>query len=229
VAIPIGIDPASGKETCFWIDNDFAFVKAKDVRSTLQTLLEKYPSCMIAWDAPISFSRKSFSDRQIDRVARAWIKEKVMEGRLEKSSVNALPFSGLSHWVISCEALGLPFGKTLTNLKLYQEHSFGGDAGQFLVEVHPAVSMACSWLDIGIQEPFPVYKKSKEARRSIVENLGFPEACIESDDVLDAYVAYLMAESFLAGKSSSLCRPEYGSYVLPNGKAFDELSGRVRK
>ena len=148
---------------------------------------------------------------------------------MEKSSVNALPFSGLSHWVISCEALGIPYGEALSGLSLYEHSTFAGEQGQFLVEVHPAVSMACLWLDADIKEPFPVYKKSREARRSIVESLGFPDACIESDDVLNAYVAYLMAESFLVGKSTSLCTLEDGSYVLPNGEAFDELSGRVSK
>jgi len=222
----IGIDPASGKETCIWHDGDYAFVKAQNVRSTLEKLLGENLNCMVAWDAPISFSHKSYSDRQIDKVTRAWVKENVALGRLEKSSVNALPFSGLSHWVISCQALGLPFGEQLKGLKLYEKMEFTGENGQFLIEVHPVVSMACLWLDHGVEEPFPIYKKSKEARSIIVKNLEFPNVCRENDDILDAYVAFLMSEMFIQQKSTSLYLPEEGSYVLPNGKSLNKLIKR---
>jgi predicted nuclease with RNAse H fold len=223
----IGIDPASGKETCIWQRSDFVFVKAQNVRPTVAALLNKHPNCVIAWDAPVSFGRNSFSDRRVDKVTRAWIKEKVAQGRLEKSAVNALPFSGLSHWVISCEALGSPFGKKLNGLSLYPNKQFNGENGQHLVEVHPAVAMACLWLDNDIESTFPVYKKSQESRKAIVEALSFPEACIESDDILDSYVAYLMAELFVNGNSVSVCDPAEGSYVLPKGASTHELSSRM--
>ncbi|MDH5633209.1 MAG: DUF429 domain-containing protein [Gammaproteobacteria bacterium] len=227
MSIAIGIDPASGKETCIWHGNDFTFVKAQSVRSTLAALVDEHPNCVIAWDAPISFGRNSFSDRQVDKVTRDWVKEKVAQGRLEKSAVNALPFSGLSHWVISCEALGSPFGEKLNGLVLYPRKKFNGENGRHLIEVHPAVSMACLWLDNDVEETFPIYKKSKESRKVIVDGLSFPEVCIESDDILDSYVAYLMAESFVNGSSISVCEPAEGSYVLPKGAALDELNNRI--
>jgi len=220
----IGIDPASGKETCIWHDNDYVFVKAQNVRAELGGLIAESKNCIIAWDAPLSFSRESLSDRMIDKVTRAWVKKMVAEGRLDKGSVNALPFSGLSHWVISCESLGLPFGNSLPGLALYEHREFCGDEGQFLIEVHPAVSMACLWLDRDIDQPFPVYKKTnKDSRRIIVGNLGFPDVCIESDDILDAYVAFTMAESFINKSATSLFIPSEGSYVLPNGPALIEI------
>ncbi len=227
MTIAIGVDPASGKETCIWKINDYVFVKPQKVRSVLEKILVENPNCIIAWDAPISFSDISYSDRNVDKVTRAWAKEKVKLGLLEKSAVNALPFSGLSHWVISCQALGFPFGKNLNNLKLYEETQFSGIQGQFLIEVHPAVSMACLWVDKGIKNVFPVYKKTKESRRIIVEELNLPEACIESDDILDAYVAFLMADMFIKRSATSLCQPANGSYVLPNGKSFSELSKKI--
>jgi hypothetical protein len=84
--------------------------------------------------------------------------------------------------------------------------------------------MGVMWADKHIDIPFPVYKKSKDEREKTVENLNFPKACIERDDVLDAYAAYLMAEMFVKGKAEFLTRPEDGSYVLPLGNSFGELS-----
>ncbi len=92
-----------------------------------------------------------------------------------------------------------------------------------IIEVHPAVSMGMMWLDSSISEPFPIYKKSRDARKVIVENLKFPNKCIESDDILDAYVAYLMAKQFMSNFAMNLYDPVKGSYVLPKGKSFDEL------
>ena len=223
----IGIDPAAGKETCIWHQNDYMFVRAQHVRLAIDKLLREYRDCIIAWDAPLSFAHSSFSDRKVDKATRSWVKEKVAQGRLEKSAVNALPFSGLSHWVISCEALGSPFGEKHNGLNLYPNSIFNGEQGQHLIEVHPAVSMACLWLDKNIEEPFPVYKKSKQARQVIVRALNFPEVCADSDDILDAYVAYLMAVSFADKKAVSVCEPKVGSYVLPSGNACNEIGSRM--
>ena len=81
---PIGIDPASGKDTCIWINDSFKFVKPQKVRREIETLCNEYDKCVIAWDAPISFSLNSYSDRLIDKAARAWVKEKVDFGSLKK-------------------------------------------------------------------------------------------------------------------------------------------------
>ncbi len=83
--IPIGVDPASGKETCTWLNNSCEFIKPQDVRPWLEHLFrdndKKY---IIAWDAPISFSDSSYSDRLIDKVSRRWVKNKVQDKVIEK-------------------------------------------------------------------------------------------------------------------------------------------------
>ena len=225
--VPIGIDPASGKETCIWINDDFRFVRAQNVRAEIESIVTQVGNCLIAWDAPISFSQVSYSDRAIDKFTRAWVKDKVGQGRIEKSAINALPFSGLSHWVISCASLGFPFGEKLTDLQLYGHTEYKNDLGYFVIEVHPAVSMGCMWLDAGVNEPFPVYKKSKDARRKIVRALSIPEVCIESDDVLDSYVAFKMASMFLVQEAGFVCSPEEGSYALPFGDSYDQIRDRI--
>ena len=220
----IGADPASGKDTCLWFNDGFEFIAPGRVRSRLAELLEGEESVLLSWDAPLSFCKKSFSDRQIDKAARRWAKTMVEAGRLALKAVNALPFSGLSHWVISCESLGYPFGETLSGLQLYPGQKFEPEHnGKYLVEVHPAVSMAFMWLDQSIKEPFPRYKNDKGALKAIVSALSLPDACTESDDVLDAYIAYRMSDMFVNGLAQFPNDPLDGSYVLPLGNNFDEF------
>jgi hypothetical protein len=221
----IGIDPASGKESCIWYNSSYQFVKAQGVREKICEILSQEENCFIAWDAPLSFHKSSYSDRKIDKITRAWVKSLVAEDKFEKSSINALPFSGLSHWVISCEALGYPYGDNIDGLSLYKKRNYNTSSpSHHIAEVHPAVSMGCMWRDLEIDVPFPVYKKSKDARKLIVEKLSFPEECIESDDVLDAYVAFLMADMFLKNTAAFVNSPVEGSYILPIGNSYDILA-----
>ena len=86
--------------------------------------------------------------------------------------------------------------------------------------------MGVMWIDRNIPDRFPVYKRPprEAARHLICDNLGFPAACIVSDDILDAHVANLMATDFISGKAEFLNDPSKGSYVVPKGHAATELS-----
>ncbi len=192
---PIGIDPASGKETCIWFNDTYEFIKAQSVRSKLESLTQNSNiNYVIAWDAPITFSENSYSDRVIDKITRKWVKQKIEQGVFDKKAINALPFSGLSHWVITCKALGSPFGEPLPNCEVALDKIYTHTSKNQLIEVHPAVTMGLLWADKQLDQPFSVYKKSKETRELIVEQFNFPGVCAESDDILDAYVAHLTAE-----------------------------------
>ena len=225
----IGSDPASGKECCIWQQDSFEFVSPQHMRKRLEFIMrtskEKY---VLAWDAPISFCQSSYSDRVIDKVTRKWAKDKTEQSIFKEKAINVLPFSGLSHWVITCSALGHPFGESLALTELPKERMYKKNNLHQIIEVHPAVSMGVMWADKKLSTPFPVYKKSKEERKIIVENLNFPRSCIDCDDVLDAYVAHLMAKMFIKGEAEFLTDPENGSYVLPLGNSFDELSSIAR-
>jgi predicted nuclease with RNAse H fold len=233
---PIGIDPASGKKSFIWSNSGpDKPVAAGEMRAKIQDLIGS--PCFIAWDAPLSYSSLSFTDRLIDKATRQWVKEMVKAGRFEKKAINAMPFSGLSHWVISREALGLPNRNGEGRLALYPEVKYSKKPTLSAVgEVHPAVALGCLWLDKGIKEPFPRYKGVKKsvglaARKSIVKALRspdlFPDSCVESDDVLDAYVAWLMAKQFLDGKAEFANDPMEGSYILPKGGSLKKLRMKI--
>ena len=221
---PIGIDPASGKETCIWINNTYEFLKAQSVRGKLERLTQNSNiNYVIAWDAPVTFGEDSYSDRVIDKITRKWVKQQIELGVFDKRAINALPFSGLSHWVITCKALGSPFGEPLPNCDIAPDKAYNDTNNNQIIEVHPAVTMGLLWTDKQLEQPFPVYKKSKAARELIVEKLDFPDVCAESDDILDAYVAHLTAEMYINKNAEHLCSPKDGSYALPLGDAFNQL------
>jgi len=165
---PIGIDPASGKASCIWQQDSFEFVRPQQMRKNLESILGKgEEKCVLAWDAPISFSESSYSDRLIDKVARKWVKDKIEHQVFEKKAINACPFSGLSHWVITCSALGYPFGEPLALTELPRGHKYKKNNLHQIIEVHPAVSMGIMWADKHIDIRFPVYKKSKDEREKM--------------------------------------------------------------
>jgi predicted nuclease with RNAse H fold len=224
---PVGIDPASGKPSCIWKKGGHKHVPPQNMRSYLEDILRNNVQYVIAWDAPISFNESSYSDRAIDKTTRRWVKGKTNVGHFERKAINVLPFSGLSHWVISCKALGLPFGHPLPLTAIPGKQSYLKTKHHQIIEVHPAVSMGLMWVDQNIDPPFPVYKNSENARRVIVEKLSFPIVCVESSDILDAYVAFLMASEFISGKAAYLNNPSDGSYVLPLGESFEELKNML--
>lgn len=226
---PIGIDPASGKDSCIWQKDTPEFIRPQQLRTHLEDILKNSDTkILLAWDAPISFNESSYSDRLIDKVTRKWVKDKTSLKVFEEKAINVRPFSGLSHWVITCSTLGHPFGKRLAGTEVPINNEYDKSSLHQIIEVHPAVSMGIMWVDKQIDTPFPIYKKSKDNRRKIVDMLHFPESCIESDDVLDAFVAYLMADMFINGKAKFLTKPKDGSYVLPLGNSFNELSSMAK-
>ena len=225
---PLGIDPASGKPSCIWENGKYEYIPPQQMRSYLEEILSNNIQYVIAWDAPISFNESSYSDRSIDKVSRKWVNIKIDEGCFEKKAINALPFSGLSHWVISCKVLGLPFGHPLSSAEIPNKQKYSKSNQHQIIEVHPAVSLGVMWLDKCIETPFPVYKKSEDARKIITDKLKFPSICAKSDDILDAYVANLMANEFINGRAAYLNNPLDGSYVLPLGKSFEELTKMVK-
>lgn len=225
---PIGIDPASGKSSCIWKNSSHEYIPPQKMRSYLEDILNNNVQYVVAWDAPISFNEASYSDRSIDKITRKWVKSQINKGHFEKNAINALPFSGLSHWVISCKVIGLPFGHPLPSVEIPNKQNYSNTKHHQIIEVHPAVSMGLMWLDKNIDTPFPVYKKSEDARKLIIEKLSFPSTCTKNDDILDAYVAYLMASEFINGRAAYLNNPSDGSYVLPLGKSFEELKNMLK-
>lgn len=196
-----------------------------------------WSAVLIAWDAPLTFDPvHGFSDRPVDRAARSWVAQKVKEERIEPTAVSVLPFAGCSHWAISCHVLGFPFGLRPGGLEIapaiYKPPLQGRG---FVVEVHPAVALAALWLDKGCREAFPRYKGGKAFKskpRSIAERLGFTDLLEKgdpSDDTLDAYMAWWLADRFTHGEAVLVGEPASGGYLLPTGATADELCARYRR
>src|SRR4029077_6701947 len=87
-------------------------VSAKKAAEWISSLSTKWPSLLICWDSPLSFDPSfGLSDRPVEKVLRAAVCQWVSEGLIAKKAVSVQEFSGCSHWVVSCDALGLPFSR----------------------------------------------------------------------------------------------------------------------
>lgn len=232
----IGVDPAPTKETVIYDGEAFKSFKPHEMRRVIADAIAKNPRLIIAWDAPLSFDHlgsvgclPDFYDRKIDKVVRKWAAE--AKGFSAKA-INARAFAGLPHWAISCATLGLPFGTPPSGLRLVE--ALAGSDGPVAIEVHPAVALGVWWLEKGVEAPFPNYKGDKQQTREIARALRSELAELTEermsdldDDHLDALAAYRLGVLFRDGKACWVGSPKTGGYVLPMGRACDELSRRV--
>lgn len=220
--VTVGIDPAPKKLAGVWLNGELFRIRPSALRSFLEKLASSSINLFIAWDAPLSFDRGDFCDRRADKVARAWVKGHVGAGHFAPKAIGIRPFSGLSHWTVSCLTLGLPFGDKLSGLRL-ADRKATLDGGLLVIEVHPAVALGLLWLDKEVPEQMPRYKQSPEACRRICSALGFPPEAGADDDALDAFVGHRLAEQFLTGEAEWFGSPEQGGYVLPRTAVTREL------
>lgn len=222
--VTVGIDPAPSKDTVACIGGDtFETIRAAHVPDFVAALVRDNARLVVAWDAPLSFDAASgFSDRAADRETRAWVKEHVQAVRIAAGAVSVLPFTGCSHWAITCAALGMPFGATDAPLLLAATPQ---DGPQLVIEVHPAVTLARWWVARPRTRPMPKYKglpkpATAAAIRAIRTELGddavIPEAATVDDDHLDAWVAWKMAADFTKGDAVWTGSPQAGGYVVPS-------------
>lgn len=209
-------------------------VQPSALRARVTLAIEQHERLLLTWDAPLSFSTDDFYSRPIDKAARRWCKS--MEARrIEDRSIGVGAFANLSHWAVTCHSVGFPFGSPPRGLRLLP-HDAGNrlEPGAYIAEVHPAVALGCWWIDRGIDEMMPRYKGSIRVARKrvalsrIVDRLGFPEEAGRNDDVLDAYVAWLLGREFLAGNARLVGSIEHGGYILPCGKSADTIHQNTR-
>lgn len=219
--IIIGVDPAPAKPAALWTGDGLRRVPAIELPRHIAKVVAENERVVIAWDAPLRFdARHSMSDRPVDRVVRAWCKQRLREGVLAPKAVSVLPFAGCPHWAITCASLGFPYGTPPSGLRVA---SAPDDGERLVVEVHPAVAMAMRWCDLGLTDAFPRYKGDPAACRRIGQALAFPEDAWVDDDALDAYAAFWLAESFLSGAATLFGWAVAGGYVLPVGPSLAGL------
>jgi predicted RNase H-like nuclease len=221
----VGIDPASSKGLVVWMDDSKSKVSARNASTWISQLCKVHRNLLICWDSPLSFNRAtSLSDRPVEKVLRTqvqkWIDDGLIEQEPRKKAVSVQPFSGCSHWVISCEALGQPFGNSESRaIQVAPSCESIHSGGPWVVEAHPAVAMAVWWIERKETDPFPIYKKRPEACKRIAKTLGFEELnALEriDDDTLDAYVAHRLATEFMSGGCRWIGDHRNGGFILPN-------------
>lgn len=215
----LGVDPAPRKDTVICRGSTFVTVEAVGLPRHLREELNRNPRSLIAWDAPLAFARTNFYDRDIDRATREWVGG-LKPSEVESKAVNPCEFARLSHWAVTCESIGLPFGSPPNDLKVASGIPGEGEQGPLVIEVHPAVALLAWWRDKSVKEPFPAYKGSKskkDAAAYIAAALSFPKVAGHDHDHLDAFAAFRLGRMFLKGEARWVGDPMVGGYVLPNG------------
>lgn len=216
----IGIDPAPSKACVAYSEGVWDEIAPSALRAYVADAIAASQSTLVAWDAPLSYDRANQSDRVIDKAARRWVKRQVNAGRFDPKAVHALPFSGVPHWAVTCDALGLPFCFPPGGLQLASTVPSDGPAA---IEVHPAVALGAWWIEAKCSEPMPRYKQDPVACARIASVLDFPSGASASDDTLDAYVAHRLGELFLVGDALWVGSPRIGGYVMPRCDATTDL------
>lgn len=238
----IGVDPAPSKDTLVVTGSsastaEWVQLAAHDLKGSLANTV-KGKRTLVAWDAPISFDPAlSYSDRPIDKAIRAVVAQQVKAGRLNKGAVAALPFSGCSHWAITCDVLGMPYGAG--DYTIVKDATELANTHRSVIEVHPAVTVALWWL-ADRTGAMPRYKPGGKLKRAevkanreslvpmLVDRTGLDPSFFDTDDMMDASVAWAMARDFALGDAVWVGDPARGGYVLPRVEAeFWDLRGRV--
>lgn len=208
-------------------------------------------SCLVCWDAPLTGLQnpdalmveaksqnddaESLTTRPIERKGEKAPKEyrKVADAAAQPG-VSVLGFSGLSHWVISRNVLGLPrvgrFDAKYDELPLYPvftkeeltHHKWA------VTEVHPTLA-AWMWLpESSGWEPYKGAGVSARQTREVTKKLwddllamhhvGDVGANFEkwSDDAFDARIAWLLGHLWLHSNSVQIIGNEQdGSFLIP--------------
>ncbi len=203
---------------------------------------ERPPSCLLSWDSPLTGpsdpdGRPLLDGDLTQRPIEQFFSQK---GRYKApKGISVRPYSGCPHWTISQRLLGLPrIGpySCLTNQLPFRplfeqadlEHAVEG-CGPFVVEVHPAVAL---WL--WCRETHTkgwIYKGKQclanvEALWNVVGQLvpcarGLPKP--GNDDQLDALVAWLLADRWVARDGVVLLgNSKVGSFLLPKNPELEE-------
>ncbi len=268
--VVIGIDPASGKGSYVFapelgIDRMMTPSKLREMlpSQAAQGECGKKPfgtdSCLVCWDAPLSGLRdpdalvvesttkgektESLTTRPIERTGNESNYPEIAKAS-KVAGVSVLGFSGLSHWVISRNVLGLPrvgrFDASFDQLPLFPVFSKEQlrDHQWAVTEVHPTLA-AYIWLkNSGKWRPYKGSGISAKKTRQTTEEMWVhlekmhsishqPEPENWSDDAFDARVAWLLGYLWLQGKGVELVGTEQdGSFLLP--KADERFQNNPR-
>jgi len=243
----IGCDVAPKKGGDLFDGSEFRQLTPQELADDFARLASR-PDMLVAWDSPLTgpvdpdarlvVGGQDLTQRQIETFFRtdAW-------GFKVPKGISVLPYCGCSHWTISHRVLGLP--KVGPYSLPYEELPFrlvfdrdeltlANEPRASVVEVHPAVAVWLWCRKSNMQAETWKYKKNparvRELWRLICEQVDETEGLPlpESDDQLDAIVAWLLAERWIAGNGVVLLgNRRTGSFLVPESDtllaAFDRF------
>jgi Protein of unknown function (DUF429) len=225
-------------------DGQHHHIEINQSRSYINRLREK-EHVLVCWDSPLTgppisvvaggeSTGTTFSKRPIESFfSRSATRFKTPKG------ISVRSYSGCPHWALSRSLLGLPqvgpFDSHIDSLPLARVNSDKPPStGRHVVEVHPAVALWL-WTRKERGEGSEIswdYKKSPDVMTEIWQVLGgvthvshllrsLPKP--NSDDELDAIVAYLLGRAWLdeCGAVVRLGNENLGSFLLPKVEGLE--------
>jgi uncharacterized protein DUF429 len=203
---------------------------------------ERSSSRLLSWDSPLTGPSDpdgrtlidgDLTQRPIEQFFSQKGPYKVPEG------ISVRPYSGCPHWTISQRVLGLPrigpYSCSSNQLPFQPlceqsdlEYAVDGH-GRFVVEVHPAVAL---WLWCRETHTEGWVYKGKKCSANVEALWNVVGQCVpcardlpkpKNDDQLDALVAWLLAERWVARDGVVLLgNAKVGSFLLPHIPAMEE-------
>ncbi len=246
----VGIDPSS-RTSAVCCAGRVTAISSGSLKAHLMALRNKAQaqreSLLVVWDSPLSFSRAvGYSARPIDlalsRLARA-------EPWIGKSAVNSLHFTGVTHWALTLDVLGIWIDSERqgppwrdTSLQLVTHRTDLRRTAVNVAEIHPGGALAGWWLEKS-SEKFEKYKtgpgvnaklrlKRCEAIWEVVgrgEHPKFETTGLKPDDVLDAWAAWQLGCDWLEGNAEIVGSLERGGFLLPRGRLAEVVKGKLQE
>lgn len=220
----VGVDPAPKKVATLY-DRSSGW-ETIDAHRLPESLKQRWDSSrlLLCWDAPLTVGgvgHGCYYERKIEAFFRNQNDFTTPKG------ISVRPFAGCPHWAVTQATLGLPrTGKwsfAIADLP-YRFIEYGEPPhsdGQFVVEVHPAVSLWLWCRDRLPNGPW-TYKKLKANRELVWQTFSeamqqkLPERDPRNDDEIDAFIACLLGELWMEKENVILLGGSgTGSFLVP--------------
>ncbi len=235
----IGVDPAPKKAATLFDGTTWESVPAHKLPAKVAELAAgEVGGIILCWDAPLTSGKVGvdgcFYERRIERFFQTAPEYTTPKG------ISVRSYVGCPHWAVTQASLGFPRLTTPRSsseesvFTLCSEGTAPEKAGNFVVEVHPAVAIWL-WCRASHSNGPWEYKKDLSVLTtlwSLVKAIAAadkPPRDPNNDDEFDAYVAYLLGKRWLEKSGVVLLgNADSGSFLLPYSdalkNAFDKFT-----
>lgn len=246
----IGIDPSPGKGSTVFDGESFItssdksiYLEANELRDYLYQLV---PQTLVCWDAPLTGPANPDEVMFRDGKQRPYTQRCIEQffssnkGIKTPKGISVLPYSGCPHWTLSRALLGLPrVGKwdfPLQDLPFELVEDDGTKKRDWtrrkVVEVHPAIALFlwskrenANWEYKKVPSIFVDVKT--EFLRSVDSSIQIPKC--DTDDQLDALVAYVLGRHWLDGNGVVLLgNKDTGHFLTPSASRCGDVAEKFQ-